>query len=110
MPLYQSLGDDGYFIIKRIPSIFLKASTLLRKIKIDSLLARMPGINWENDSKKTLIVNLKIARYLAKDFLHLLGYRLKSYESHYIAASKREDRKLNKKYKHEKWVKRKLLV
>lgn len=106
MPLYQNMGDDGYFIIKRIPYFFLKLSSLFRKIKIDELLTLLPGISWDDASHKTLRVNLLIARFLAKDFLHLLGYRVKQSKGQYLSARKREDHNSNLLYRDEVWTTR----
>lgn len=106
MPLYQTMGDDGYFIIKRIPFFFLKLSSLFRKIRIDELLTWLPGISWEDASHKTLRVNLLIARFLAKDFLHLLGYRVRQSSGQYLSATKREDHSANLLYQEEVWTTR----
>ena len=110
MPLYQSMGDDGYFIIKRIPWFFLKLSSLIRKIKIDSILTWLPGISWSNSEKKALHVNLLVARFLAKDFLHLMGYRVIHANGHYLTAIKREDHESNLRYKNESWITRECKV
>ncbi|HEY5692420.1 MAG TPA: succinylglutamate desuccinylase/aspartoacylase family protein [Cyclobacteriaceae bacterium] len=106
MPLYQNMGDDGYFIIKRIPYFFLKLSSAFRKIRIDELLTWLPGISWDNASRKTLRVNLLIARFLAKDFLHLLGYRVKQSTGQYLSATKREHHSSNLLYQEEVWTTR----
>ncbi len=106
MPLYQSMGDDGYFIIKRIPWFFLKLSSLFRKIRMDDMLTWLPGISWENSTHKTLRVNLLVALFLAKDFLHLMGYRVKQNTGQYLSATKREDHQSNLRYKNELWISR----
>lgn len=105
MPLYQPQGNDGYFIIKHIPYFYLKASALVRKIRLDALLALLPGFSWHDDKKKTLWVNKRIARFMAKDFLHLMGYRVKQRDAIHLAATKREDNQANKRYQYERWLK-----
>lgn len=75
MPLYQNQGTDGFFAIKRIQPFFLKLSEYLRKLKMDRLLAWLPGVSWLDDSKSALLVNKTIARFMAKDIFHLFGYR-----------------------------------
>ena len=78
MPLYQSKGSDGYFIVHKIRPIFLYFSEVLRKIRADKLLPISPGIKWASDKKDVLIVNLKLARFFSKQIFHLFGYRSKN--------------------------------
>jgi len=103
MPLYQDQGDDGYFIIQPIARKYLRLSSLLRRIGVDSLLTLLPGIRYLDDSKKSLRINQHIAKYFAKDFLHLMGYRVKQQDSSHLIAHKREHRKAHLQYKGEHW-------
>ncbi|MEQ8302054.1 MAG: succinylglutamate desuccinylase/aspartoacylase family protein [Cyclobacteriaceae bacterium] len=105
LPLYQPQGQDGYFIIKGVHKLFLSASTFLRTIRMDSFLTLLPGIQWMNSSKNVLVVNQKIARFFAKDFLHLMGYRLKQTDAAHLRARKREDHNANRAYRGEAWLK-----
>jgi hypothetical protein len=103
MPLYQSQGSDGFFIIRRIPYWILKLSAFLRKYKTDNLLTLLPGVSWESRDKKVLKVNLKTARFLAKPLFHLLGYRVRVTEGHYLKLSNRERATKKKMYKKTTW-------
>jgi predicted deacylase len=103
MPLYQSQGSDGFFIVHRIPYWVLKLSAFLRKYKIDNLLTILPGVTWENREKKVLKVNLKTARFFAKNFFHLFGYRVREKEGHYLRLYNREISSKKKMYKRTKW-------
>jgi predicted deacylase len=103
MPLYQSQGSDGFFIVHRIPYWVLKFSAFLRKYKVDNLLTMLPGVTWENREKEVLIVNLKTARFLAKPFFHLFGYRVRIKEGHYLRLYNRERSSKKKLYKKTKW-------
>lgn len=103
MPLYQSQGSDGFFIIHRIPFFVLKLSAFLRKLKIDNLLTLLPGVSWEEKDKMVLKVNLRTARFLAKPFFHLLGYRVRKQEDGYLKLSNRERSAKKKMYRKEKW-------
>ena len=100
MPLYQGKGEDGFFIIKTIPKLFLWLSKWLRNTQMDYLLVLLPGVNWGDPNKESLIVNRRIARFLAKDIFHLFGYRSKTLDrDHYIMknrerASKKESYKV----------------
>ncbi|MFD2201088.1 succinylglutamate desuccinylase/aspartoacylase family protein [Shivajiella indica] len=103
MPLYQSQGSDGFFIIHRIPYFALKLSAFLRKLKIDNLLTFLPGVSWEEKDKMVLKVNLKTALFLAKPFFHLLGYRVRRQEGDFLRMSNRERVAKKKMYRREKW-------
>ena len=71
MPLYQRRGRDGYFLIRKIKPFFLNLSSILRRMKADSLLAILPGISWDTKEKNALRVNLRITKFLAKPIFHL---------------------------------------
>ena len=75
LPLYQALGDDGFFITREVNNFWLKLSKLLRKISAHKLFILLPGVsNYPNDKNK-LFVNTKIAKWFATEVFHLLGYR-----------------------------------
>ena len=75
MPLYQSQGCDGFFIVKEIKPFWLKVSSRSRKWKIDSLIKILPGVHKIRDGKNTYEIDKNIARYKVISLLHLLGYR-----------------------------------
>jgi len=75
MPLYQELGEDGFFILQKISKFWLKGSLIARKLKINHFLRLIPGVEKDSENNYTLIVDPKIAKYLAKDIFHLFGYR-----------------------------------
>jgi hypothetical protein len=104
MPLYQAQGNDGFFIIRQTPRLFLYLSTLLRKVRFDNFLVLLPGVKWQSKDKETLIISLKIARFFAKEFLHLLGYRSRELDATHLYAKNRERSARTKEYKHLKWV------
>ncbi|MFD1616212.1 succinylglutamate desuccinylase/aspartoacylase family protein [Gelatiniphilus marinus] len=108
MPLYQSKGDDGFFIIKTIKPFYLKLSAILRRFRFDELLVFLPGVSWINHTKGALMVNLKTARYLAKPFFHLLGYRNKQVNETHLKLFSREKEAKTNTYKKEAWYKIKL--
>ncbi len=107
MPLYQTKGDDGFFIIKTIKPFYLKLSALLRGIRFDELLVFLPGVSWINNTKGALIVNLKTAKFLAKPFFHLLGYRSKQEDATHLRLFSREKEAKTNMYKKERWYSRK---
>ncbi len=103
MPLYQDQGSDGFFIIRSIPKFFLKLSAVLRKTRIDKILALLPGVQWNTAKKDSLIVNLKWARFFSKDFFHLLGYRSKIVDRNHLIFKNREVASKREDYKETHW-------
>lgn len=90
MPLYQDLGNEGFYYIKSIPRILLWISKGLRKFKVDHLLVRLPGIRWTSLKKDTLLVDQRIAKFMAKSFFHLLGYRARQFDKTHLVVKSRE--------------------
>ena len=103
MPLYQELGEDGYFLIKRIPLWALGLSTVLRRVKLGSLLHLLPGVSWANGKQEALLVNTKIAPFFTKSFFHLLGYRNKVLDKTHFAMNNRELTAKNEMYRRTWW-------
>ncbi len=90
MPLYQSQGEDGFFITNEVSPFWLNLSAVLRKIKFDSVLTLLPGVNRDPKDKHTLVVNKHVARFMAVQLFHLLGYRTKERAEDLLRVSKRE--------------------
>ncbi len=105
MPLYQTQGSEGFFIIKKITTFFLKLSIFLRRFKFDELLILLPGVSWTDPKKQALYVNLKTARFLARPMFHLLGYRSKYTNKTHMKLFNRERTAKTKMYKKETWFK-----
>ncbi|MDC6405287.1 MULTISPECIES: succinylglutamate desuccinylase/aspartoacylase family protein [Maribacter] len=103
MPLYQKKGEDGFFIIRHIPSIFLSLSSLLRKLQVDRMLAILPGVSWISDQKDALRVDLRVAKFLAKKFFHLMGYRSRRINENFLIVKNREAVSKNKEYRNTTW-------
>jgi predicted deacylase len=75
MPLYQSKGSDGYFLIKKVRRIWIAVSKWLRKKHIDNYLHWLPGVTELEHEKGTFRVDESIAFAFALQVFHLLGYR-----------------------------------
>ena len=105
MPLYQTQGEEGFFIIKTIKPFFLKLSAFLRRLKVDRFWILLPGISWQDKSRDVLKVNLKIAKFLATSIFHLLGYRSKKISDNYLLLYNRERTSKTNLYKDESWFK-----
>lgn len=103
MPLYQSQGNDGYFLIRKIPIIFLWLSKVLRQVRMDRLLAYLPGVRRTPDFYGAFTLNLKIARLLVKPILHLLGYRSKQKSDNQLIIKSREFKSRKREYRDTFW-------
>lgn len=92
MPLYQKLGEDGFFILNKISKFWLGASLTVRKLKINHVLRLIPGVKKDPSNNYTLIVDPHIARFMTKEIFHLFGYRqqiLKDDKLHFIKRDRR---------------------
>ncbi|MEQ9187199.1 MAG: succinylglutamate desuccinylase/aspartoacylase family protein [Cryomorphaceae bacterium] len=104
MPLYQSQGEEGFFAIRSVPVLFLRLSAFLRTLKVDRILALLPGVKWTSESRDSLLVNRKIARFFTKQFFHLLGYRSRLRDKDYYIMKSREAASKRKVYKRAPWA------
>lgn len=75
MPLYQSKGDDGFFLIRQIPGFWLRVSRWLRKFRCERWLGWLPGIEVPQGDARRVLVNPRVAMFLVRQIFHLLGYR-----------------------------------
>ena len=103
MPLYQKLGEEGFFLIRRTPAWALKLSARLRKWNVHRGLAWLPGVSWANGEEDRLLVNQHVARFLSKPLFHLLGYRSKQKDQTHLVLSNREHKARNQEYEGTFW-------
>lgn len=103
MPLYQAKGSDGFFTIRKIRRVFLKLSSLVRKYKLDRMLAILPGVKWIDLERSGLLVDKRIARFMTKDIFHLFGYRSVKVNKHYYEMYNREAASRTEEYLNESW-------
>lgn len=75
MPLYQAQGNDGFFLVRRIPRFWMAASRFLRKMRLEKLLPILPGVSKHPTIANAFKVNPKVAIIAPKQILHLLGFR-----------------------------------
>jgi succinylglutamate desuccinylase len=93
MPLYQKLGDDGYFLVRRVKPFWLGLSTLLRTLRFDRLLPLLPGVrrvpSQAGGKTDALLLDTNIARGFALDLCHLLGFRKESHDGPLLIVERR---------------------
>jgi predicted deacylase len=75
MPLYQPLGQDGFFIVTRVAPIFLTLSAFARHLRLEKVIHLLPGVKRHPERADAFVVDTQIARFLALKIFHLLGYR-----------------------------------
>lgn len=75
MPLYQKLGDDGFFIGRKVSRFWLWLSGILRNIGVQKVIHLLPGVRRDDGDPGTLIVDTGIARLFPLQVFHLLGFR-----------------------------------
>lgn len=103
MPLYQDQGSEGFYFIRPIPKILLWISKGLRRFKVDHLMVKLPGVAWKSLKKDAMVVDQRIARFLAKSIFHLLGYRARQFDRTHLVVKSREMASKTKEYSNTEW-------
>ncbi|NNE43909.1 MAG: aspartoacylase [Gemmatimonadetes bacterium] len=91
LPLYQGLGSDGFFLARSVNPVWLAVSTWLRRFGAANVVARLPGVRPHPKLAATLLVDRRIARFLAPQIFHLLGYRVRTVGASTLEVKRRED-------------------
>ena len=89
LPLYQGLGEDGFFLGRRVPRFWFALSGMLRKAKLSPLLRFLPGVSRDPECRNTLLANPRVARFLVTEVFHLFGYRRERARGNRLAFSRR---------------------
>jgi succinylglutamate desuccinylase len=95
LPLYQALGDDGFFLARPIRRVWLHVARWLRALGLQVVLPLLPGIRRDPVDRDTLLVNRAIARWFVIEVFHLLGYRRERARGHLLAFTRRRSRPEN---------------
>lgn len=75
MPLYQGLGEDGFFVARDLGPARLQLSAALRKFKVDGLLGYLPGVEIAQTVGDEIRVGGVGNHPAVKEVLRMLGYR-----------------------------------
>lgn len=89
MPLYQKLGNDGFFLGREVAPFWLWLSKVLRKSHLVDLIHLLPGVKKHPTEAGTLIVNTRIARLFPLQVFHLLGLRKRRENGNQLVVSRR---------------------
>lgn len=76
MPLYQALGQDGFFLIREFRPFWLWVSYALRTLKADRVGGWLPGVRRDPRRPDEVVVDRRVARWFAVQLFHLMGYRI----------------------------------
>lgn len=74
-PLYQKQGEDGFFIVQDVHPLWIKLSSVLRKLRLSALLPWLPGFHVHPENEEVVRVSPWMARLPILGLMHLLGYR-----------------------------------
>ncbi len=89
MPLYQKLGEDGFFIGREIARTWLWLSGILRRIGFQRIVHLLPGVSRDPGDPGTLIVNTHVASLFPLQIFHLLGFRRRRWVKNKLVVSRR---------------------
>lgn len=90
MPLYQKLGEDGFFIGRQISPFWLRLSGTLRGMGIQRMIHILPGVARDVNDPATLIINTRVARLFPLQIFHLLGFRRRRWSGNKLIVSRRK--------------------
>ena len=91
MPLYQSQGDDGFFLVREVTPFWLRVSTAMRWLRFELLLPLLPGVRRHATEPGVYLVDPRIARWRILDIFHLLGFRKRESEDQLLVMSRRKE-------------------
>jgi hypothetical protein len=94
MPLYQTLGEDGFFLGREVAPFWLMLSGVLRKLNVAGWMRFLPGVRKADYDEETFEINTRIARFFPLQIFHLLGFRKRRKIGNKLVVSRRKfDRK-----------------
>ena len=89
LPLYQKLGDDGFFLGREVKPFWLKLSAVLRHLRVGDYVHLLPGVRRQSEDGSSYTVNTRIARLLPLQIFHLLGFRKRRWSGDVLIVSRR---------------------
>jgi succinylglutamate desuccinylase len=90
MPLYQEQGYDGFFLTRPIKPLWMKISTLLRRLHLGAIPRWLPGVRPHPTRAHTIMVSRWVARWQVVNIFHLLGYRHRRSENGHLVFTRRQ--------------------
>jgi predicted deacylase len=75
MPLYQGLGEDGFFVAREVGNVRMQMSAALRQLGVDGLLPWLPGVAVNGERNDEIELRGIADRPIVQEALRMLGYR-----------------------------------
>ncbi len=91
MPLYQEQGEDGFFMVREFRPMWLHVSALLRRLGVGRFAHWLPGVRRDPERPGVLVVDRRVARGVALQLFHLLGYRRHHEEGDVLVVVRRSE-------------------
>ncbi len=92
LPLYQGLGDDGFFMGGEVRRLWLSLSAILRRLSRPFFAELLPGVQRSAHDPESLVVDTRVARFYPLELFHLFGYRKRRRIGHALVVSRRRER------------------
>jgi succinylglutamate desuccinylase/aspartoacylase family protein len=89
LPLYQGLGEDGFFLTREVRGFWLGVSRVVRRLRLAGLLRALPGVHPAQGRRGALVVNTRLARAFPLEVFHLFGYRKLRWSGDELVVSRR---------------------
>lgn len=89
MPLYQRLGEDGFFVARPISPFWLRLSELVRRLKLADYIHLLPGVRRHPKHHEALLIDTRIARFFPLQIFHLFGFRRLQWRKNFLTVSRR---------------------
>jgi hypothetical protein len=97
LPLYQALGDDGFFLARTVRPFWLRIASGLRSARLDAVVHLLPGVRRDPGDPDTLLVDPRVARWFVTEVFHLLGFRRERRRGDRLAFTRRRSLPENKR-------------
>jgi hypothetical protein len=98
LPLYQTLGDDGFFLARSVRRFWLRMASTMRWLRLDRLASWLPGVRRDPEDPLTILVNPRVARWFVTELFHLLGFRKERRRGDQLAFTRRWSRPENARF------------
>jgi predicted deacylase len=95
LPLYQALGDDGFFLARDVLPFWMLVARAMRFLRLDRVVHWLPGVRRDPSDINTILVNPSIARWFVTELFHLLGFRKERKRGTVLAFTRRWSRREN---------------
>lgn len=92
MPRYQGQGEDGFFLGHEVRRVWLRISTVLRRLRLQWILPLLPGVRRDRQDRLTLRADPRVARFGLVELFHLFGFRWARNEGQELVFVRRKDR------------------